>query len=291
VALGLGGAHAQDAFERGRAIEDPRERAVYFGKLIEAGKLRLALAHYYRGWARKEAGQYAEGAEDFKAALAIDEGYHWARDALAWTYYYNMAEHDLAAKHFEALIGNPDVPAKTRASACNGLAEIHRVKREFDKSIEIHEKGMKLEPTSLGYHNLAWLYNTHRKDFKKAIRLCRKSLELDPDYEYGRVSLAVFLANDGSKVEAAAIIEKVDQTKPVRHYNLACYYAVTGDRDRAMSLLDSYLANYHTVVKKRNVARDYMSKDWHLDSLKGDPRFRRLMRKESERAGGDGEEF
>lgn len=279
----------EDLFQRIDEMEDPKRKVEALSRLIAAGDASLKVLYYRRGWAKKEARDYEGAAADFEAALAIDEHFHWARNAAAWTYCYNLGELEVAAAEFLRIIRDEEASFRVRASAYGGLAEIFRVLREMETSITLHERGIAVRPTCLGYHNLAWLYNTHRRDFKKAVALCEKALELDPEYEYGRVSLAVFLANDGHTKRAREIIAAVDRTEPVRHYNLACYYAVTGDREEALRYIESYLRDYCTAARRRDQTRRYMLRDWHLDSLKNDPRFISLMKKEGAKEPGEGE--
>jgi tetratricopeptide (TPR) repeat protein len=235
-----------------------------------------------RGWAWRDLGRYPEAADEFGRAIETDENFHQARDSLAWTLYYNLGERDRAKKEFSALIAASNVPKELVASAYNGLAEIHRSERDFDRALVLHEKGVAVSPTPVGLHNLAWLYNTHRKDFAKAVELCEKAIELEPSYDYGRVSLAVFLANKGDKERAAAILARVGRFEPVMYGNLACYYAVLGNADEALRYVKADLKEYHVVAKKRNQERDYCLKDWHFDSVRGDPRFQDLMKKDPE---------
>ena len=262
----------EDRKERTEVLEPPKEAADATGKYV----------HLMRGRAHNAAARYEEAVAEFKAALELDDDFQRARSSLAWTYYYNMGELELAAENFSRIIRDEDADDYLRASSYNGLAEIFRTIREMDTSIALHEKGVSLRPTCVGWHNLAWLYNTHRGDFKKAIELCERSLENNPHYEYGRISLAVFLANDSQTERAREIIEGVDTSKPVRQYNLACYYAVTGDKENAIRCVARYLREYCTFARRRDQTREYMLQDWHLDALKCDPRFIELMRMEGQ---------
>lgn len=222
--------------------------------------------------------QHAERVRQLETILEAQPDNHQVRAALAWKYYYNLGEMDRAADHFKALINNGAVPAVIRSSAYNGLGEILRKRGNIDQSIEQHTQGVALLATTVGCHNLAWVYNTWRKDFKRAITLGEQALQLGPTYEYGKISLAIFLVNDGQLDRAKKLIKGVDTSPTVRHYNLACYYAVTKQKEKAIRFLRTYLYRYHVVIKKRNEMRAYMLKDWHLDSLRDDSTFKKLMR-------------
>jgi tetratricopeptide (TPR) repeat protein len=223
-------------------------------------------------------GKNAELLMQLLALVAENPDNYEARNRLGWLYYYNLGELELATQHFAEVIEAANAGVEVRARSFDGLAEVYRHKGEIDKAIELHEKGLALLPNAGGFHNLAWMYNTHRKDFKKAIELCNKALELDPRYQYCKISKAVFLANDGQLKSAAEIIEGADLSDPISHYNVACYYAVTGRKETALKYLRTYLYEYHVVVKKRNEMRELMLKDWHLESLRKDSRFVELMK-------------
>jgi tetratricopeptide (TPR) repeat protein len=261
-----------------RETEEPGRMIDRLDEAVDYANEKLKTYHYLRGTAHEEAGEHQLAVLDYEAAVAIDEGFAGAWNRLGWVYYYHLGELRPAAGAFVEVIGDDDAEAYVPAGAYNGLAEILRRMREMEASIALHEKGVSIHPTCVGYHNLAWLYNTHRRDFTRAVALCETALEIDPSYEYGKVSLAVFLANDGRLERAKEMLEGVGETDPSMDYNLACYYAVIGETGEAIRRIERYLTVYLAAEKKREGSRKYMLEDWHLAPLRDDPRFIELMK-------------
>jgi tetratricopeptide (TPR) repeat protein len=266
---------------------EPAKRIDLLGKALSLAMsvtLRKSL-YCRRAETFQTQGAYKRAAADLKSALRLDPDLHDVRDALAWIQFYNLGELDSAVENFRKVAEDPGAPKAVRSSAYNGWAEVHRHRKQIDKAIEIHEAGLALRPTCLGYHNLAWMVNTHKREFSKAIDFARRALELDPRYDYGRVSLAVFLANASQFEEAKRIIDELKAygaLEPVMGYNLACYYCAVGDPDEALKWIRIYFNKYHKVVRKRNEMRKMMLENWHLKSLRKNPEFMELMKMEEE---------
>jgi tetratricopeptide (TPR) repeat protein len=54
------------------------------------------------------------------------------------------------------------------------------------------------------------------------------------------------------------------------HYNLGCFYARVGDRDKALERLEQ-------CVSRAGGFREWIAHDHDWDSLRGDPRFEELL--------------
>jgi tetratricopeptide (TPR) repeat protein len=74
---------------------------------------------------------------------------------------------------------------------------------------------------------------------------------------------------DGLAVDKQLVTVRPDD--PTAHYNLACRYALLKQRDNAIRTLRKAVE-----LGYRDVA--FMSEDHDLDSIRKDPRFRRLMK-------------
>jgi hypothetical protein len=69
------------------------------------------------------------------------------------------------------------------------------------------------------------------------------ALDLDPDDPYNRVFAAVFMAMSGRTAEALEIAKANDALLPAS-YNLAAIFALSGQRDRALTLLRRHFYEY-----------------------------------------------
>ena len=61
-----------------------------------------------------------------------------------------------------------------------------------------------------------------------------------------------------------------DQDEPVVLYNVACFYALQGDRDRSIELLSK-------AVEEGWGDKEWLETDSDLDTLRGDERFKALL--------------
>ena len=99
-------------------------------------------------------------------------------------------------------------------------------------------------------------------------------LEKVPDFtEVLRVQ-ACNLTTKGRLQDGLAVDEKlvaVRPTDPTAHYNLACRYALLKQRDKAISTL-------RKAVELGYRDFQFMQEDHDLDSIRKDPRFRKLIK-------------
>lgn len=65
---------------------------------------------------------------------------------------------------------------------------------------------------------------------------------------------------------------ELDPTNTTAHYNLACAYALSGDKDAAFNSLNNAFKNGYDRV-------DHVRNDLDLESLRSDPRFEELLKK------------
>ncbi len=133
-----------------------------------------------------------------------------------------------------------------------------------------------------GHISLAVLYNVVLGQRDKAREHCRQAYALD-DTPFNRVLYACYLARDKKSGQAKALIATVDPTPPL-YYNLACTYALSGDKEQALHYLALDLRLNHPAWKARNQQRDWAAKDRDLAALRGDPRFQELVRQRPEGA-------
>ena len=101
-----------------------------------------------------------------------------------------------------------------------------------------------------------------------------KILTTVPDFADALRAQACNLTQKGRLHDGLAVDEKlvtVRPTDPTAHYNLACRYALLKQRDKALSTLRKAVE-----LGYRDFA--FMQEDHDLDSIRKDPRFRKLMK-------------
>jgi hypothetical protein len=101
-----------------------------------------------------------------------------------------------------------------------------------------------------------------------------KLLAAVPDFADVLRAQACNLTLKGRLQDGLVVDEKlvaVRPTDPTAHYNLACRYALLKQRDKALTALRKAVElGYRDFV--------FMQEDHDLDSIRKDPRFRKLMR-------------
>jgi len=168
------------------------------------------------------------------------------------------------------------------------------------------EQAVRLDPASLVVNNMLGMVFYASGDYPRSIEAFRRTVELEPGFAMARGFLACAYVAAGRNQEALAEIarfsdadldhaamrawvlwaagereaalqlarELVDRSRrePIRRGTLAALYALLGDRDRAFALLEQAYAEKDWTLREVKVSP-------MLDSLRGDPRFAKLLKK------------
>lgn len=96
--------------------------------------------------------------------------------------------------------------------------------------------------------------------------------------EFSRALLACYRARSGRAAEARAVLATV-APGPGTYYNLACTWALLGDREAALHWLEMELTENHAPGGSLERQQAWARKDPDLESLRGDARFVELVGK------------
>lgn len=122
--------------------------------------------------------------------------------------------------------------------------------------------------------SLAVNANVKRKDQEKALEFFERAYELDQG-DFMRILLACYRARSGQADEARELIRGIP-VSPGGYYNLACTYALLGEKQRALELLERDLKEVRTSAGALNKQKEWARDDPDLESLWDDPRFQWL---------------
>lgn len=109
--------------------------------------------------------------------------------------------------------------------------------------------------------------------YRRALHVVRLHLELNPDDSRAATMCAVALCRLGERdegLEWANRARAIDPDDSGVLYNVACLFALEGQRDDALACLEQ-------AFKSGFGARDWIANDPDLASLRGDPRFQALL--------------
>ena len=100
--------------------------------------------------------------------------------------------------------------------------------------------------------------------------------------DFMRVLLACYRARSGRAEEARALLDEVELAPPL-YYNVACTFALLGETEAALEFLARDIEENHPSEGGRERQRAWARGDPDLVSLRGDPRFERLVGERGDR--------
>lgn len=130
----------------------------------------------------------------------------------------------------------------------------------IEEAISGYRKSIEMLPTAEAYTFLGWAYSfKHRYD--DAIQLCKKAIELDPDFGNPYNDIGAYLIEKGKLDEAIPWFEKAIQAKRYDsycypHYNLGRVYERKGNWHQALQCYQRSLeTNSDYVLAEKSLNR------------------------------------
>lgn len=197
--------------------------------------------HASRGLAYLVCSQYDQAIEEFETAIRLSPNlfeplYYYARAS------FHQGKLQKAADLFaEASAVNPeDYQTRVlRSHVLNGLGQVELANEVGREAIEVIEKHLKWHP-----------------DDPRAFYLGAGTLQQSGEHERAERWIGRALA--------------IDPTDSVVLYNVACFYALDGQGDKALNCLES-------AVDHGSVSASWMQNDNDLESIRDNPRFDALI--------------
>ena len=200
----------------------------------------LADAHASRGLVLFVRGELEEAEERFREAMQRDPRQFEARYFFGRICFQQGRHAEAAALYDDAVRAREDYQAAFfAAQAYEALGDEDTARRRYADALEIVETHMDLNP------------DDPRAATMRAVASCR-------------------LGNLAEGIRWAERAIAIDPTDASVRYNVACLFALEGERDRAIDLLEQAFASGFG-------QRDWVRQDPDLASLRGDPRFEALV--------------
>ena len=228
----------------------------------------------------------------FALALAHElrnDGQSQRARALAQVMRADLEQRDVASKYLWGLELQAEIEMTTGTSYTDDddpkQAEVELVKaverlealeklvkeREFGPAATARLQGLRCSALV----SLAVNANVKQGDTQKAVAYFERAWALRRD-DSMRVLLACYRARQGRSAEARTLLRSVTPT-PVVHYNMACTWALLGEKDLALEFLRREMEESQLTPGGLAKQKEWARSDPDLKSLRGDARFRELV--------------
>jgi len=221
-------------FNRGFAYNNSGD----YQKAIESFKEAIRLkpddvyVHFNLGLAYNNSGDYQKAIESFKEAIRLkpDDVYAHYNLGLA---YSNSGDYQKAIESFkEAIRLKPD---DVYAHYNLGLA--YSNSGDYQKAIESFKEAIHVKPDFVGAHYNLGLAYSNSENYQKAIESFKEAIRLKPDDFYAHFNLGLAYNNSGDYQKAIESFKEAIRLKPddfYAHFNLGLAYNNSGDYQKAI---------------------------------------------------------
>src|SRR6267143_1360552 len=237
-------------------------RALSINPDLAEAHVFLANALFYNEW------KWADADREYKRALELKPTYEEAHHS--YSHYLTLAgRHEEAIAESQLLLRLD--PLSSHMNSHLGLAYLKAGR--FDEALPQFKKTIALDPNYMRvYVHLGYAYESH-KMFPEAIAAYKKAASLAGETLEGHADLARALLEGGEKKEGLLILRRLESEAKRRYVSpvdLAGIYAVLGDHEKALTLLESALA-------QRNGRLLFIHQYREFDPLRNSPRFTRIL--------------
>lgn len=156
--------------------------------------------------------------------------------------------------------------------AWDTLGKLYKLLGRFEDAIQAYKQAIEKAPgREVYYYYLGLLYSVTKQD-QEAAWAFENVLKLNPDYVLAHSALAGIYRRMGLELKAndhiSIALPKMDNESA---YNLACFYAICGEADKAIDYLQLALKNKDTTI-------EWIKSDPDLELLHNDLRYQNLIR-------------
>jgi adenylate cyclase len=253
-------------FQRASEL-DPKYALAYAGTAD-------AYSHMYR-YADASKANVQKAIEASEKAIGLDPDSAEARASRGLAMFISENYAEAEREFIKAIELNPNL---FEAYYYFGLA--YSSQGEFENAVEMYKKAIEVNPAD--YQSVIFLAQAYsslgrRHEEMKArlssLDVIQKHLEINPHDTRALYVSANQFCNVGELDKGLEMAERAlgpDEKEPVVLYNVACFFAMKGDSDRSIELLERAVENGWG-------DRAWLETDSDLDSLREDARFQALL--------------
>ena len=237
-------------------------RALSINPDLAEAHVSLANALFYSEW------KWTDAEREYKRALDLKPAHEEAHHS--YSHYLTLAgRHEEALQESQFLLRLD--PLSSHMNSHLGLAYLKA--GCFDEALAQFKKTIALDPSyTRQYVHFGYAYESHNM-FPEAIAAYRKGVSLAGETLEGQADLARALIEGGEKKEGLMILRRLESEEKRRHVSLvdlAGIYSVLGDREKALTLLESALEQHN--------GRLLFIRQYHeFNSLQNSPRYTRIL--------------
>ncbi|MHC4695257.1 MAG: protein kinase domain-containing protein [Planctomycetota bacterium] len=201
----------------------------------------LAQAHVARASALALSKRYDDAREEFETAIRLDPGLFDAYYFFARACYEQGKLEEAAALFSQASLTNPeDFQAQSlAATSYAGLGRQDDFEAASSRALDAIERRLELYPRDARALYMGAIIHVHAGEGERGLEWAERALAADPE-------------------------------EPLVPYNVACTYALLGQREKAIDCIES-------AVNLGGSWREWIENDPDLDSLRDYPRFQALL--------------
>ncbi|HKR61682.1 MAG TPA: winged helix-turn-helix domain-containing protein [Pyrinomonadaceae bacterium] len=260
------------SFFAGNSVVNPKEPiAKAKAALQKALDLDETLADAHLELARIKRGEWQWAAAEAEYLRAIELNRNHSEAHRVYSNFLSlMTRHEEALAEIRLAQDLDPLSVRLRRDEAFSL----QLARRYHEAVEKAEQALTLEPPRHGqtYFGLALIYNSNQM-YPQAIDAYRKAIGILGETTSLQCYLGYSLAMSGKRKEAESILHKLRTTKEyVSPTELATFYVGMGDKEAAMAALER-------AYREHDLQLGTIKVDPHLDSLRGDPRFKDIMRR------------
>jgi TolB-like protein/Flp pilus assembly protein TadD len=230
----------------------------------------LAEGHFSLGLALASMYRFEEGEAAIRRALSLSPNMALAHDQLGWLLQILGRSSESVEHSQRALAIEPASVIFYTDYALNLF-----FMRRYDDGLAQARRGLALDPNDPGAHTMAGLNLAGLRRFPEAIAEMRQAVKLD-DLPWFRGRLGWMLAISGDRVGAQEVLKALDAMAATGRYispgGYAPIFVGLGDVEKVFEWMDR-------AVEARDGVCWYLLTDPTFDSVRGDPRFKALLKK------------
>ena len=238
--------------------------------IFDRAKSKQIEATMVRGLHAELAADYDTAEKYYTQAHLMDPADPAPLRFLGELYRHQTGDWDKARVEFDAILAMPADPL-SRAVAMHGLGKMTIHDGNFAKGFGLMEQAVATYPLALAYRNLSVFWNSEG-NAAKAGEYVEKALAVDPQDPYNLVFAAAYWAGNGNGDKALKIASENEALLPAS-YNLAAVYAQTGQKDKALALLQRHFFEYERTAAVRSKEMMEARVDAVFLSIRTDPKF------------------